>query len=179
MYNGRFTPRTILEETAMRGPKPTAINLTDTERADLEALVRRRSMSQQIATRARIILAAADGYNNGQIARALHIGLDQARHWRRRWLSLDGIAEDLSLTERLADLARPGAPVQITAEQVCQIVALACESPSDSERPISNWTGREIADEIVKRGILTHISARHASRLLKRGMSSRIRTATG
>jgi putative transposase len=105
--------------------------------------------------------------------------LDQARCWRRRWLSLDRIAEDLSLTERLTDLARPGAPVQITAEQVCQIVALACESPGDSERPISHWTGREIADEIVKRGILTHISPRHASRLLKRGRSSRIRTATG
>jgi putative transposase len=179
MYNGHLTRTTILEEAAMRGPKPPVINLTDTERAGLEALVRRRTVAQQIATRARIILAAADGCNNGQIARALHIGLDQARCWRQRWLSLDGIAEDLSLTERLTDLARPGAPVQITAEQVCQIVALACESPGDSERPISHWTGREIADEIVKRGILTHISPRHASRLLKRGRSSRIRTATG
>jgi putative transposase len=163
----------------MRGPKPTTIDLTDIERAGLEALVRRRSMSQQIATRARIILAAADGCNNGQIARALRIGLDQARHWRGRWLSLDGLAEELSLSERLADRARPGRPIQITSEQVCQIVALACEAPGDSQRPISHWTGREISDEIVKRGILTHISPRHASRLLKRGSLSRIRTATG
>jgi transposase len=155
------------------------INLTETERADLEALVRRHSIAQQLATRARIILAAADGDNNGQIARALHIGLDQARHWRRRWLSLAGTAQDLTLTKRLADLARPGAPVRITAEQVCQIMALACEAPQDSQRPISQWTGREIADEIVKRGILTYISPRHASRLLKRGTSSRIRTAIG
>jgi len=89
-----------MEEAARRGPKPTTIDLTDIERAGLEALVRRRSMSQHIATRARIILAAADGGNNGQIARALRIGLDQARHWRGRWLSLDGLAEDLSLSER-------------------------------------------------------------------------------
>jgi putative transposase len=103
-------------------------------------------------------------------SRALGIGAEQARHWRKRWRNLDGIAEELSWEERLADLPRPGRPVQISAEQVCQIVALACKIPKDAERPISHWTGREIADEIVKRGILTQISARHARRLLKRGL---------
>jgi len=163
----------------MRGPKPPAIELTETERQDLEALLRRGTLPQQIAMRARIILAAGDGCNNGQIARTLQIGLDQARHWRRRWLSLAGIADELSLSERLADLARPGRPVQISAEQVCQIMALACEAPQDSARPISQWTGREIADEIVQRGIVPRISVRHASRLLKRGISSRSGSATG
>jgi transposase len=153
----------------MRGPKPLKIELTDPERQGLQALVRRKTLPQQIATRARIILAAGDGANNEQIGRALGIGVEQARHWRKRWRNLDGIAEELSLDERLADLPRPGRPVQITAEQVCQIVALACEIPKDAQRPISHWTGREIADEIVKRGILTQISARHARRLLKRG----------
>ncbi len=171
MYNGRFSGTGInWKVAAMRGPKPPPIELKDTERQGLEALLRRGTLSQQIAMRARIILAAAEGYNNRQIARALHISLDQARHWRRRWLSLAGIAEELSLSERLTDLARPGRPVRITAEQVCQIMALACEAPKDSERPISQWTGREVADEIVKRGILTSISSRHASRLLKRGI---------
>ena len=122
--------------------------------------------------------SADDGHGSPPSPRSDQRG-HQARHWRGRWLSLDGLAEDLSLSERLADRARPGRPVQITAEQVCQIVALACEAPGDSQRPISHWTGREIADEIVKRGILTHISPRHASRLLKRGSLSRIRTATG
>lgn len=154
----------------MRGPKPLQIELTDPERQGLQALVRRKTLPQQIATRARIILAAGEGANNEQIARALGIGVEQARHWRKRWRNLDGIAEELSWEERLADLPRPGRPVQIGAEQVCQIVALACEIPKDAERPISHWTGREIADEIVKRGILTQISARHARRLLKRGL---------
>ena len=152
----------------MRGPKPPAVELTDAERQGLKALLRRKSLPQQIAMRARIILAAGDGGNNEQIARVLGIGVDQARHWRTRWLSLKGIAEEFSVDERLADRPRPGRPVQISAEQVCQIVALAREVPKDSERPISQWTGREIADEIVKRGILTQISARHASRLLKK-----------
>jgi Homeodomain-like domain len=108
MNNGRFSGTGInWKEAAMRGPKPPPIELKDTERQGLEALLRRGTLSQQIAMRARIILAAA-GYNNRQIARALHISLDQARHWRRRWLSLAGIAEELSLSERLTDLARPG-----------------------------------------------------------------------
>ena len=81
-----------------------------------------------------------------------------------------GALTDLGLQERLTDVPRPGKPVRITAEQVCQIVALACEKPQDSDRPISQWTGREIADQIVQRGIVATISGRHAARLLKRGI---------
>jgi len=94
------------------------------------------------------------------------------RRWRSRWLLLQPIAlKDLSIEERLEDLPRPGAPPRITANQRCQIEALACEDPEDSKRPISHWTGREVADEIMKRGIIDQISARHARRLLKRGQS--------
>ena len=49
--------------------------------------------------------------------------------------------------ERFAEVPRPGRLYQITAEQTCQIVAMACEQPK--ERPIRQWTGREIADEMV------------------------------
>ncbi len=64
----------------MRGPKPTAITLADAERQALEALIRRHSTPQQLALRSRIVLAAADGANNGQIARLLGVSLDMARH---------------------------------------------------------------------------------------------------
>jgi hypothetical protein len=76
--------------------------------------------------------------------------------------------------ERLSDIPRSGRPIQITAQQRCQIVALACEAPKEAGRPIAQWTGREIADEVVKRGIVPKISDRHAARLLKKGISSRI-----
>ena len=78
---------------------------------------------------------------------------------------------ELKIEERLHDLPRSGKPSAITADQMCQIAALACEKPEQSERPISQWSGREIADEIMKRGILEHISPRHAARLLKRSRS--------
>jgi transposase len=74
----------------------------------------------------------------------------------------------LSLEDRLQDEPRPGAPSRITTDQRCRIESLACELPEDSERPITEWTAREIADEVMKRKIVDSISARHAARLLKR-----------
>jgi putative transposase len=161
----------------MPGPKPPTVNLTAEERQGLEKLIRRHSTRQQIALRGRIVLAAADGQNNAQIAKEVGIAVDTARLWRNRWIALHPISlDDLSLEERLADLPRPGAPPRITADQCCQIIALACEKPADSGRPISHWTNREIADEIMKRGLVDQISPRHAARLLKR---SRSQTAPG
>jgi putative transposase len=158
----------------MRGPKPPVVELSPELRQELEALLRRRSLPQHLALRARIILAAADGANNSQIARHLDLDVDTVRLWRQRWLACAPIPRsDLSVDERLSDVPRSGRPVQITADQRCQIVALACEAPADADRPISQWTGREIADEVVKRGIVPKISGRHAARLLKKGISNR------
>jgi transposase len=154
--------------------------LSAEERRQLEVLVRAHRTPQQVALRARIVLAAADGLNNTQIARQLGVEADTVRLWRMRWLGLRAASlEDLSLAERLADAPKPGAPARITAEQVCRVVALACEAPEKAGRPISQWSSREIADEIVERGIVDRISPRHAARLLKRGTSSRTSSAPG
>jgi putative transposase len=158
----------------MRGPKPELIVLTDAARVALEQLERRHTTPQQLALRARIVLAAAAGRNNAAIARDLGISLDMARLWRRRWLALEPASlDDLPLLDRLSDAPRSGKPVRITDQQVCQILELACEAPARSGRPISHWSEREIADEVRARGIVDQISDRHAARLLKRGRSSR------
>lgn len=157
----------------MRGPKPPAIILADGERQSLEHLIRRHSTPQHLALRARIILTAADGANNAQIARQQAVSVDTVRLWRQRWLLLLPVPlSELSVEERLADAPRSGKPATITDEQVCRIVALACEAPSQSGRPITHWSGQEIAEEIKQRGIVKTISARHAARLLKRGLSN-------
>ena len=156
----------------MRGPKPDPVNLSEIERTELQRLVRGHTTAQQVALRGRIILEANVGKNNSQIARELGVSVETVRLWRKRWLALQGVAlADLSVQERLSDVPRPGRRSQITAEQICQVMALACEQPK--ERPISQWTGREIADEVVRRGIIPQISPRHAARLLKKGISSR------
>ena len=156
-----------------KGPKPAELTLSQEEQTRLEELVRRHSTPQQLAKRGRMVLGAAEGKRNAELARELQVSVDTVRSWRGRWISLQAIAlSDLSVAERLTDAPRPGKPSQITAEQRCQMVALACEQPK--ERPISHWTGREIAEEMMQRGIIQYISPRHASRLLKKGISNRI-----
>ena len=153
-----------------RGRKPVAVLLTDEEKNGLNKLIRRHNVSQQIAKRARVVLAAGVGKSNSQIVREMGISRDMSRLWRQRWIDLQPIAlEDLSIEERLEDLPRPGAPALITPDQICQIQQMACEKPEESGRPITHWTNREVADEVMKRGIVEQISARHAARLLKKG----------
>ena len=154
----------------MPGPKPEKIELTERERQELNRLVARHTTGQQKADRARIVLKAAEGKNHTEIAKELNVSVDMARLWRRRWLALQGVAlDDVSVDERLEDLPRPGAPTRLTLDQVCQMEQLACQQPDKAARPISQWTGREIADELIKRGIVDCISPRHAARLLKKG----------
>jgi putative transposase len=158
----------------MRGPKPPLVTLTAAERHALETLTRRHTTAQQLAIRAQVILAAAEGHNNAQIARDVGVDVDTVRLWRQRWLSFQAARlEDVSVAERLMDAPRPGHPARISAEQVCQIIALACEAPSLAGRPISQWTSREIAEEIRTRGIVEQISPRHAARLLKKTICNR------
>lgn len=156
-----------------KGPKPAELTLSEEEHQRLEALVHRHTTPQQLAKRGRMILGAAEGKRNAEIAKELEVSVDTVRSWRGRWISLQGVPlSELSVAQRLSDVPRPGKPSQITAEQRYQMVAMACDQPQ--ERPISHWTGREIADEMVLRGIVQHISPRHASRLLKKGVSNRI-----
>ena len=100
--------------------------------------------------------------NNSQIACELGLSVEIVRVWRKRWLALQPVAlADLSVQDRLSDAPRSGRRSQISAEQTCQLIAMACEQPK--ERPISQWIGREIADEVMARGIVKQNSPRHTS----------------
>ena len=131
-------------EGQMPGPELPAVELTGEERLALETIVRRHTAGQQVVLRGRIILAAADGVNQSTIAARLGTTINTVRYWRRRWIGLQCIAlGELSVDERLADAPRPGAPARITADQVCRIVALACEArPSRNGRSASGPDGR-------------------------------------
>ena len=136
------------------------------QQAALERMLRAHSTPQQLALRARIILLADNGAGVRATARELMIQPTTVRHWRQRWLAGVG-----SAAERLADAPRPGAPATFTAEQVCAIIALACEPPSASGRPITHWSQNELAREAVKRGLASSISQRSIGRMLKRSRS--------
>jgi transposase len=164
----------------MPGPKLPAVEVTVEERAELERIVRRHTAGQQQVERARIVLLASDGLSNSEVARSMDVHIDTVRKWRRRWCGTRDVPlAELSVTARLGDAPRPGTPARITPEQVCRIMALACEAPGESGRPISHWSTTELAAEIMERGIVERLSPRHAARILKRGTSSRTRSGTG
>jgi transposase len=160
--------------------KPKAIVLTDRQRALLEQILRREKSTQQQVRRTHVILAAAEQSTNRHIAKRLHLTLKTVRLWRRRWLQVspamhtaeeNGDHKQLEqlILDALTDEARSGRPAEFTPEEICHIVAMACEQPEDSDRPISHWTAKELADEAIKRGIVTNISPRSAGRFFKRG----------
>lgn len=164
----------------MPGPRPPSIILTPRQRAALESQARRATSPQRTVRRVQTILMAADGANNQQVATRLGIDRETAGIWRTRWLqasekltAADIQADDKTLRalieDVLADAPRPGPPATFTPEQLCQLMALACESPQDSGRPVTRWTPRELADEVCRRGIVDAISPRTVGRFLKRG----------
>lgn len=160
--------------------RATPVQLGEEERAGLVQVTKRHKSGQHLVLRARIVLAAAEGKSNVTIAQELCVSVETVRLWRDRWVALQSTdLKDKGVEQRLADAPRPGVPARISAEQRCQMQVLACEAPSQSGRPISQWTGREIADELVQRGIVERISRRHAARLLKKGAFNRTAFVTG
>ena len=149
----------------MPGPTAVEVILTDEERKELEALVRARKTPQRIVFRARIILTLAEVRNVTDTAERLETRRETARIWRQYWIERAG----LPTLQRLEDEPRPGTPPTITPEQWCKILALACEEPEQSGRPITHWTPRELAEEAIKREIVPSISTRHVGRFLKSG----------
>lgn len=137
--------------------------LTENQRKELEAIVRKRTSPQRLVERARIILLAGKGYGVVPTVRELKLQANTVRKWRTRWTEREG----LSTIERLSDAPRPGAPARITPEQICQIIAMACEPPEKYGRSITHWTQHELADESVKQGIIEYISQRSVGRFLK------------
>ena len=163
----------------MRGPQPPELALTARQRGILYHLTQRSTAPQRLVLRARVIVLAANGRNNSQISQELHLDRGQVRLWRRRWLAAQAqltaleheVPGDKPLTTAisalLTDAPRPGTPPRFSPEQIVQVVAVACEPPADSGRPISHWTTPELADEAMKRGIVETISARSVGRFLK------------
>jgi putative transposase len=153
------------------------VTILPEQREVLEDLVRTHSTPQQLALHARMILHAGGGVGVRESARELGVWPKTVRYWRKRWRQA---ADQQSVPDRMADAPRSGAPATYTPEQICAVIAMTCEKPSESERPISHWSQREIADEAMRRGLIASISQRSVGRFLKkRPTSSRIASATG
>jgi putative transposase len=164
----------------MPGPQPLSITVSPPQQAVLERLLRQQTCPHALVRRATIVLAAATGQRNEAIAQHLGCSPTTVRLWRARWAAAesqlaaaegDERALRSAIADVLADAPRPGAPATFTAEQIVQIIALACTPPATSGRPVDAWTPRELADEAQKRQIVPSISARSVGRFLKTSRS--------
>jgi len=116
--------------------------------------------------------------SNTDIAKEIGLSRKQVGLWRRRWqASFDALVDTQCreshaalvrlIEDVLSDAPRSGAPPTYTAEQVTQILAIACEDPQLSKRPVTHWTPRELTDEAIQRGIVESISISQVARYLE------------
>ncbi len=120
-----------------RGRVAVTVELSEVERRELESLTRRRTTAQGLARRARIVLLAADGFENKKIASKLGATEDTVGKWRRRFAErrLDG----------LYDEPRPGAPRQIADDEIAEVIRLTLEeTPPDR----THWSLRSMASAV-------------------------------
>jgi putative transposase len=165
----------------MSGPRAVALQINKTQQALLEQIRQRQTACQRLVRRVLVLLALAADPRIEPVARRLQLSRMTVRLWRDRWnqavpallkAEQDNASEKqlLALIESfLDDDDRPGTPPTFTAEQIVRIVAVACEPPEKSGRPISHWSTRELADEVKKRKIVTDIHPTTVGLFLKRG----------
>src|SRR5947209_20194132 len=162
----------------MPEPQAAPIHVSALQLDILQHMRRRPTSAQRLVKRAQIILDACKGTSKTKISQHQHVDDETLRRSRDRWRAaesrlqaIEAIGKPKLLSQAiealLTDEQRSGAPATFTFEQFMQIMALACEKPEAAERPISSWTPRELADEAVKRGIVTKISPRTVERFLK------------
>ena len=137
---------------------PVVIVLTSAERAELDWWCRPSAQCRQ-RLRARIVVAAAAGLSNQQVADQLGISRETVRKWRGRYA-------DRRLAG-LLDLPRSGRPTKFTPVQIAEVKAIACTSPdADKDIPLARWSVAEIASQAVREHVVDAISRHTVGRWL-------------
>src|SRR3954451_19971893 len=158
--------------------KAAKITITERQQEILQTFSRAVTAPSRLRRRATIILLAFEGLLNEDIARRVGLTHRQVGRWRRRWANAWSRLIDIECCESRADLRRaidavlrdeprPGAPGKFSPEQVTRILAVACEPPAKSDRPITHWTVQELTDEVIRRGIVESISPAQVYRYLR------------
>src|SRR3954463_3613022 len=158
--------------------KAAKITITERQQEILQTLARSVTAASRLRQRASIIVLAFDGLLNEDIAPRVGLTRRQVGRWRRRWADAwdrlidiecreSGAVMRRAIEAALTDEPRPGAPAKFTPEQVTQILAVSCEPPERSGRPITHWTVQELTDEVIQRGLVESISPSQVYRYLR------------
>jgi transposase len=112
------------------------LELTQADRAMLEAWLRTPKLAQDLALRARVILASAEGEGVRPMARRLGVSPNTVAVWRRRWRG-EGLAG-------LRTKPRAGRPRRITAAKEQAVVGATLRRP----KAATHWSARRLAKEV-------------------------------
>ncbi len=157
--------------------KAAKILLTEKQQNILQTISGSTTAPKRLIQRVGVILMSFAGILNVKIADEIGLTRKQVGLWRRRWQQSFGALVAIECRESqaalhraiedvLSDAPRSGSTGTFTAEHVTLILAVACEPPEQSGRPIDRWTYRELADEVVLRGIVPSISVSQVGRYL-------------
>ena len=165
------------------GRRAPSIELLPRQRAMLEALGRSRTLERRLAERVQVVLGCAEGKTTVELARSLGVDTQRVARWRRRFakvhdqlaaVTTDDVSDDelkSAIVDLLSDEERSGCPAKFTAEQLAQLVTLACQEPQELGLPVTHWTPRELALCAQQLGIVESISPRHIARFFGGGGS--------
>lgn len=175
-----------------RGKPPApAIEMKDRIYELLSQESRKRTIQGHHLDRIKILLSASHqggGHSNGHIKRALDLSYNTVKTWRNRWTSFypailtfeqgptgEGVSDGalmVKILSYLEDAPRPGAPKTFTLAQTQQIVALACQKPTEHGIEMTTWTHEMLAHVAMSIGIVETISSRYVGILLKKKPAS-------
>jgi transposase len=152
--------------------------ITERQQELLQKMSTARTVAIRLSQRATIILLAFAGMDNESIAQRVSLERHQVGIWRRRWQRAFGNLVRIECMESpatlrrameqvLNDEPRPGCPGTFSPEQIALILAVACEPPEKSGRPITHWTVAELTEEVIERGIVDSISPSQVGRYLR------------
>jgi transposase len=134
------------------------VDLTESERSELLNLVRKGTTGVRRITRARILLQAAEGSKDAEIARVLNTSPSTVERTRKRFVE-GGLAKALN------EDPRPGRVPKLTARQEAHLIAIACSDAPDGHE---HWTLRMLADRVVELGFAESLSHEAVRQRLKK-----------
>ena len=158
--------------------KAAKTQVTDVMYTMIQDLTNSRTIGKSVAQRAKVILLATEKHSNQVISSMTGISAKTVGLWRRRWQQSYPALLQMQFTESeaqfkrsiilvLSDAPRSGSPGKFIGEQIVGLIGIACEPPENSGRPVTTWTGRELAHECQQRGLVDSISASHVNRILR------------
>lgn len=155
---------------------PPELKMSKLQIEAFETISTRHLTGQQISKRAKILLLASESKPHSVIQRELNVSVNTVKSWRKRWEQVEPELSQINSKQEmesalrlfLKDLPRPGQPKKFSEAQRNQIVALACDKPSNHGLEITDWTFEMLSLIAQSKGIVEKISKSQVRLILKK-----------